>query len=102
MRKQIVGYLLLSLAVTVESGEIKLSKEAEGLAVFKQEDFNMQCWQEGKKIFEEQGYGAISSAGDFSKPRLVFEQSGLGGEPDDKQRVMIVTLGRSLCMIKSI
>jgi len=95
MKNQLFALLAVCASPFVQSGEINVDTPAQGLALFNQESFNIQCWQEGQKVLDEQGQGAISSTAEFAKPRLVFQQV------DKDKRVMIMTLGRSLCMIKS-
>ncbi|MFK7978237.1 MAG: hypothetical protein AB8C02_19035 [Halioglobus sp.] len=96
MRAQLGCALLCAVSIGIEAGEVRVNSPAEGLALFKPDKFNVQCWQEGQKVLDEEGVGLSASADDLVKPQLVFHLPA-----DDKKQVMIMTLGRSLCMIKS-
>ncbi len=88
--------LTLTLGILpTTAAEINLKSNPTGQTLFPKQQFQLQCWQEGIKIIEEQALRTHATAPELGEHLASFAQ----GEEGNK--LILVTLGQTLCMIKT-
>lgn len=88
--------LLTALAVApISAAEINLKSAPNGQPLFPKDQFQLQCWQEGVQVIHETDLRTQTAAPELSDQLLSFSQGAA------KDKVMLVTIGQTLCMIKT-
>jgi len=82
-----------------DAASVSTKSSLNGQTLFPQEQFDLQCWQEGNKIVDEKSLNTMTADPELNDKLISFKQSTQGGK-DDK-RVILITLGRALCVAKT-
>jgi len=97
----ILALAVLTAAASSFAGAATVSTKSppNGQTLFPREQFDLQCWQEGNKIVDEKSLNTMTVDPELNDKLISFKQSP-PGDKDDK-RVILITLGRTLCVAKT-
>jgi hypothetical protein len=95
-----MSYCVLLLAWLLAPGanaaNINVKSSPSGQTLFPEQQFDLECWQEGNKIIDEKALNTMTAAPELNDGLISFKQG-----KDDGRQLILVTIGRSLCMAKT-
>jgi len=97
-----IASVLLSAALAsppAGAATVSTRSSPNGQTLFPGKQFDLQCWQDGNKIVDEKSLNTMTVDPQLNDKLISFKQSPQNAR--DEKQVILITMGRALCVAKT-
>jgi hypothetical protein len=98
----LVALAMLSAALAspiAGAATVSTKSSPNGQTLFPEKQFGLQCWQDGNRIVDEKSLNTMTVDPKLNDKLISFKQSPQNNK--DERQVILITMGRALCVAKT-